>query len=115
MKGLEMVSNIKFIRMKEGKKSSLIFISQEERAVGTRASFFFLCKHCKFAPHPSAKGFNSHIAERSLLELWQAASRVPPYFHHPVGSHGVLLPLQNRIPEHAGTKLCVGILKAGWE
>lgn len=41
MKGLEMVSNIKFIRMKEGKKSSLIFISQEERAVGTRASFFF--------------------------------------------------------------------------
>lgn len=41
MKDLEMGSNTKFIRMKEGKKSSLISISQEEYAVRTSASFFF--------------------------------------------------------------------------
>lgn len=67
-----MVSNIKFIRMKEGKKSSLIFISQEERAVGTRASFFFSLQTLQICPASISKGIQFPYC-RALI-TWAVAS-----------------------------------------
>lgn len=61
--------------MQEGRKSSLIFISQEKYAVRTKKSFF-PCKLCKFALQSSAKGFYCSIMEHSLFYLSEEASHL---------------------------------------